>query len=269
MAKIVSIAAQKGGCGKSSLTIILASVLAYTRRKKVLVLDCDTRQKSIVTARDIDKDSIELKSTGGVDDNGEELCEVRNYNLYKEATRLHKEINGPLKDTGKKQYPYPIKGLPLSADDILNTLQEEDDNYDYILLDLPGTIENNDYFLIVQNLDVLFIPLMVDPLIFNSNFAFAKVIHNSILVDESFPLNKMFYFWSKYDPKSRKAQYAEFDDLVKKELPYMKPMEQKVLETNTMLNQKMRSTLAAPFGGFEEYGNILACINEMIDCIDK
>lgn len=51
--QIISIATTKGGAGKSTVTVLLASCLAITDKKKVLVLDCDT-QNSIKKLRELE-----------------------------------------------------------------------------------------------------------------------------------------------------------------------------------------------------------------------
>lgn len=43
MSKIISIANQKGGVGKSTVTILLATALAKIKKKKVLILDTDSQ----------------------------------------------------------------------------------------------------------------------------------------------------------------------------------------------------------------------------------
>ena len=70
MAKIISFASQKGGCGKSSVTTLVASVLAYREHKKVAVLDFDSRQKSLANARENELASITPKK----EENGEYTC---------------------------------------------------------------------------------------------------------------------------------------------------------------------------------------------------
>lgn len=52
MSKIVAAGALKGGAGKTSLTMLLANWLHNVKKKKVLVLDCDTLQKTIFNSRE-------------------------------------------------------------------------------------------------------------------------------------------------------------------------------------------------------------------------
>lgn len=44
----VAFATQKGGAGKSTLTTLVASCLHYLYGRKVLAIDCDARQHSMV-----------------------------------------------------------------------------------------------------------------------------------------------------------------------------------------------------------------------------
>jgi chromosome partitioning protein len=45
-AKIISVANRKGGVGKTTMTIILATALAIDKKKKVLLLDCDNQRSA-------------------------------------------------------------------------------------------------------------------------------------------------------------------------------------------------------------------------------
>ena len=49
----VSVCSQKGGVGKSSLTVLVASWLHYVMKRNVLVVDCDFPQWSIHTQREL------------------------------------------------------------------------------------------------------------------------------------------------------------------------------------------------------------------------
>ena len=54
MTKVLSVANQKGGVGKTTITALLACSLALNQKKKVLVLDCDN-QASITDVRNVEK----------------------------------------------------------------------------------------------------------------------------------------------------------------------------------------------------------------------
>ena len=47
----IAVCNQKGGVGKSTFTVLLASYLHYTLQRDVLVVDCDYPQWSIYTQR--------------------------------------------------------------------------------------------------------------------------------------------------------------------------------------------------------------------------
>lgn len=57
--KFVAFSTQKGGAGKTTLTVLAASYLYYVKGLKVLVVDCDYPQYSIEEMRQRDKDLIE------------------------------------------------------------------------------------------------------------------------------------------------------------------------------------------------------------------
>ena len=53
------VCSQKGGVGKSTFTILLASWLHYALGRDVLVVDCDAPQWSIVAQRERELDVLE------------------------------------------------------------------------------------------------------------------------------------------------------------------------------------------------------------------
>lgn len=53
--KVLSIANQKGGVGKSSLTLIIAAALSGTHKRRILVIDTDF-QESIAKTRSADRE---------------------------------------------------------------------------------------------------------------------------------------------------------------------------------------------------------------------
>jgi cellulose biosynthesis protein BcsQ len=64
MTKIISFVAQKGGSGKSTMTLIMANYFAYNEKKNVVVIDGDAPQHSLQKLRKSemeDEDSINKK----------------------------------------------------------------------------------------------------------------------------------------------------------------------------------------------------------------
>lgn len=56
--KYVAFSTQKGGAGKTTLTVLVASYLHYVKRYDVAVIDCDFPQYSIHDMRKRDMDRI-------------------------------------------------------------------------------------------------------------------------------------------------------------------------------------------------------------------
>lgn len=52
--KYVAFSTQKGGAGKTTLTVLAASYLHYVKQRNVAVIDCDFPQHSILEMRDRD-----------------------------------------------------------------------------------------------------------------------------------------------------------------------------------------------------------------------
>ena len=55
----IALSNQKGGVGKSTFTVLLASYYHYLKGKNVLVVDCDYPQHSVKTMREWDIKNVE------------------------------------------------------------------------------------------------------------------------------------------------------------------------------------------------------------------
>ena len=55
----VAVSNQKGGVGKSTMLVSLASLLNYSMDKNVAIVDCDSTQRSLVRLRERDKATME------------------------------------------------------------------------------------------------------------------------------------------------------------------------------------------------------------------
>ena len=130
MAKVISIANQKGGVGKTTTTVSLAACIGR-KRKKVLVIDLDP-QGNATSGLGIDKGEIE-NSTYDVVVNEVAISEVIVESTAKNVDVCPTNIN--------------LAGAEIelvsamSREQILkNALAEVQDKYDYVLIDCPPSL---------------------------------------------------------------------------------------------------------------------------------
>ena len=106
---VISFFTQKGGVGKSTLSIITASYLAYIKKKKVVLIDADPQHSCAIVRR----------------------TNLANIDIYKdEMDKLY---------IGQNDI-YPI--ITTSVDEALQVLVKNKLDADYIIIDLPGTLQD-------------------------------------------------------------------------------------------------------------------------------
>ena len=115
--KFVAFSTQKGGAGKTTLTVLAASYLYYVKGLKVLVVDCDYPQYSIEEMRERDKDLIE--------------CSPAFKKLFSDNLRL------------TRLGPFPLlTAKPEEAMQKVREIIEDGNDIDIVFFDLPGTVNN-------------------------------------------------------------------------------------------------------------------------------
>lgn len=112
----VAVSNQKGGVGKSALTVVLSSYLHFEKNLNVAIIDCDSPQHSLVRMRERDKKAIA---------NSAYFQQL----LQQQWNRVPKKA-------------YPIVGSTSEkAREAADELAASGD-YDLIFVDLPGTVES-------------------------------------------------------------------------------------------------------------------------------
>ena len=128
----IAFSTQKGGAGKTTLTVLMASYLYYVRGLKVLVVDCDYPQYSIKEMRDRDVEILRINS-------------AFKKNFMEQRERIQRD-------------PYPI--LITKPEDALDRaraiIESGKEDYDLVLFDLPGTINNPGVAKTVSLMDYIF-----------------------------------------------------------------------------------------------------------------
>ena len=145
---------QKGGAGKTTLTVLAASWLHYVKGHDVAVIDCDYPQHSIVEMRERDlKTALE-------DEHYKRLA-------YEQFKRL-----------GKKAYPVVESSTKEALADAEYLLPQGD--FDYVFFDLPGTINDENLIHALARMDYIIAPISADRVVMESTLNYAVVVRDHI-----------------------------------------------------------------------------------------
>lgn len=189
----VAFSTQKGGAGKTTLTVLMASYLYYVRRMKVLVVDCDYPQYSIKEMRDRDAEILNLNPTFR-----------RAYN--EQVKRLQCD-------------PYPILiAKPEEALERVRKRVTDGEEYDIVLFDLPGTINNPGVAKTVSLMDYVFCPVAADKLILESSLAFAMRVRDRIMPLNGCSIKEMYMVWNLVDARERTDLYDRYEAVFEEQL---------------------------------------------------
>ncbi|MDF0716564.1 ParA family protein [Muricauda sp. 334s03] len=156
--KIISVVGEKGGIGKTTLNIILASDLFYAKGKKVVLLDLDNPQYSIYNKRQRELESLD------------------------EEERQSIEL-------------YPIE--PVTVATLQDTIVKHYGMVDYIILDLPGSL-NVEMVKGLLYVEHVFVPFDHDELEIDSTSHFYFTLKNNFLDNEERMLKSIHLFFNKY-----------------------------------------------------------------------
>lgn len=185
---LVAVSSQKGGVGKSTLTVLLASCLHFLKGYDVAVIDCDSPQHSLFNERD-----RELKDS-------EENDFLRKM-VYDNFVKVQKRA-------------YPVQESSLSEG--LNCAQELLDQQvpDYIFFDLPGTINNYDVVDILRNMHYVICPMTADRYVLDSGISFCNYIKNTLMTTGNSTLRDLYVVWNMVKPSERTELFRVYDDFM-------------------------------------------------------
>ena len=184
----VAIATQKGGIGKSTITMLLANYLHNLGGKNVGVVDCDDPQHSISDARE------------------RELLLIKNNEADKEAA---KDV---FRKTGKRIFPV-VATNPVDALDQAEILIE-DENLDIVLFDLPGTIRSKGVLSTLSQMDYIFVPISADRLVLESALQFVANFKDNLMTTGKAVTKEICLFWTMVDGREKTDIYNLYDEVI-------------------------------------------------------
>lgn len=177
---------QKGGVGKSTATVLLASYFNYVKGLDVAVVDCDYPQFSLEKLRNRDLKNLE-------------------------KSEYHQRLFcRQFEDTSRKAYPV-VTSRPEQAFHVAGSLKG---NYDLILFDLPGTVNSRGVFESVMNMDYVFAPIVKDRMVMQSGLSFVSTVQDFISQHPEAPLKEIRLFWNRMDSRTSKELYVMYNEII-------------------------------------------------------
>jgi cellulose biosynthesis protein BcsQ len=175
----ISFCTQKGGAGKSVFTTLAASYLHYELGFNVAVIDCDYPQWSVHKLRE--RETVQI---------------AKNSYYRKKAWELFKKI-------GKPTWPVvPVRPETALAKAI-EFLAGERIDYDLVLFDLPGTVNNRDVVELFFNMDYLFVPVTISRINMESTLNFIVTVNDIIQKNPQIRLKQIQTFWNRISGRER------------------------------------------------------------------
>ncbi|GHV48343.1 conjugal transfer protein TraA [Bacteroidia bacterium] len=185
----VAFATQKGGAGKTTLTVLVASYLHYVKGCNVAVIDCDYPQHSIVGMRERD---LVLAT------------EDEHYKgmAYEQFTRLDKKAwhvigSSPEEALADADYLVP------------------QGNYDFIFFDLPGTVNNKGVLSTLLNMDYIIAPIAADRVVMESTLDYLIALRDQVRAVGKTHIKRTYLLWNMVDGREKSELYDVYEAVIR------------------------------------------------------
>lgn len=245
----VAFSTQKGGAGKTTLTVLLASYLHYVKGCNVAVVDCDFPQYSIHDMRKRDTAAIMQ----------DDYYKVQ---AYEQLKRL-----------GKKYYPVECsraENAIATAENLCRVREETE----FVFFDLPGTINNKEVVSTIAHMDYIFCPIIADRVVMESSLRFATVINEQLISTGKANIKGLHLVWNMVDGREKTELYNLYEKvcaqfalpILKTYLPDSKRFRK---ETSEERKTVFRSTTFPPDRSLVRGSNIDKLADEILEIIKR
>ena len=195
----VAFSTQKGGVGKTTFTVLVASYLYYLKSYNVAVVDCDYPQHSISAMRKRD---------------GEQVNSDTNYKLL---------AFNQFKALGKKAYPVLCSTPENAITTAKEYLKTEPLEIDVVFFDLPGTVNSEGIINSLASMDYIFTPITADRVVLESSLSFAMTVNNLLVNNDAYRIQGLHLFWNQVDGREKTDLYSIYENTISElGLPLMK-----------------------------------------------
>jgi len=186
----ISFATQKGGIGKTTLTVLTASYLHYVKGYNVAVIDCDAPQNSIADLRE------------------------REVKVIAESTYFKALACDHFRQVKKKAYPVIASNAADALDDADKMLREETVKPDLVFFDLPGTLKSEGVVKTLSQMDYIFTPISADRLVVESSLQFAAMFYENLITTGVAKTKGLHLFWTMVDGREKSELYDLYRHII-------------------------------------------------------
>ena len=232
-ATYVAISTQKGGAGKTTLTVLVASYLHYVKGYNVAVVDCDFPQYSIHDMRKRDMKAV---------------MEDGHYKVmaYEQLKRLKKNpytircsrAEDAVKTAENLVAAQPDLDFVFFDAESFGTTASDAAWFDYRRAKYFGTINNADVVQTISKMDYIFTPIIADRVVMESSIKFATVINEQMISTGKSGIKGIYLVWNMVDGREKTELYKAYDKVCAEfALP--------ILETHLPDSKRFRKETAA------------------------
>jgi len=186
----VAFSTQKGGMGKTSVTVLTASYLHYVKGYNVAVVDCDFPQHSIVNERQRDTDLV-----------------LGNAYFKRLAYEQFRALDNAA-------YPVKESEAPDAVREAEALMEKSEKPFDIIFFDLPGTLNTTGVVKTLASMDYIFTPISADRLVLESTLQYATMLHDHIISQNKGNLKSLFLFWNMVDGREKSPLYEAYEGAI-------------------------------------------------------
>lgn len=244
----VAFSTQKGGAGKTTLSVLVASYLHYEMGYHVAIIDCDFPQHSIHSMRERDLNmALEDEFYKGM--------------AYEQFSRLD-----------KKAYPVVESNTFDAIADAEKLAEESDTGFDIIFFDLPGTMNNKDLIHTLANMDYLIAPIAASRVVMESTLDYMISVRDNIIATGKTNIKAMYLLWNLVDGREKSELYEVYEGVIRElDFPLLKTFLPNAVrfrrEQNIEHKPLFLSTLFPPDKSLLKGSNIDILTNELLELL--
>jgi cellulose biosynthesis protein BcsQ len=180
---------QKGGAGKTTMTVLVASHLHYVKGYNVAVIDCDYPQHSIQQMRE------------------------RDFKMIEQDIYYKKMAHEQIIRLGGKGFYSVMESNPHEALKDAGVLCENEE-YDFIFFDMPGTANDAGVIKTLAGMDYIIAPITADRVVAESTLNYLVSMRENIVGTGQADIKSMFLFWNMVDGREKSELYGVYESLI-------------------------------------------------------